>query len=154
MRSLEKHAGTVSVKNSMESIGRSYRKEVKRIFLRAQRRQPSLKWKELKDKTVKQKRKLGLSEIRANRPLDRTRNLRFGMTRKNHGDNISDVTHKSGQFGSLNDYGIFHDNTEDERKKLSLRNFSIPSESTFGVFLRIIEEDVKAQLEFLKIDVT
>ena len=48
----------------------------------------------------------------------------------------------------------FHDDVKARRDKLPLRNFSIPSETTFGVFLRIIEEDIKAQLEFLGIDVT
>lgn len=145
MRKLEKHAGTLSVKNSMKSIGRSYRKEVELIFGRKQVRQPSLRWAALKPKTLAEKRRLGFGNKGT---LERTGKLKRGMTSKNHPDNISETGRDFGRFGSSNKYGNFHDDIKSPRKKLPLRNFSIPSESTFGVFLRIIEEDIKAQLEF------
>ena len=151
MKKLTGHANTLSVKNSMNLIGRQYRKEVKRIFKRKQVRQPSLKWKELAPSTLANKRKKGFGNKEI---LERTGNLRRGMSSKNHSDNISKTGRAFGQFGSENEYGNFHDDIKKPRKRLPLRNFSIPSETTFGVFLRIIEEDIKTQLEFLGIDVT
>ena len=86
--------------------------------------------------------------------LERTGELRKGMTSKNHPDNVSQTGPDFGRFGSSNKYGNFHDNTKSPRRKLPLRNFSIPSESTFGTFLRIIDEDIINQLELIGIDVT
>ena len=73
MKKLTGHANTLSVKNSMNLIGRQYRKEVKRIFKRKQVRQPSLKWKELAPSTLANKRKKGFGNKEI---LERTGNLR------------------------------------------------------------------------------
>jgi hypothetical protein len=151
MNQLEAHAGTLTVKNSMDLIGNQYRKEVKRIFFRKQVRKSSLKWKKLTEDTLTQKEKLGFGKRRI---LERTRNLRFGMVRKDHIDNISETGHNFGRFGSKNKYGNFHDDVDGKRKTLPLRNFSIPSETTHKVFLRIIDEDIKGQLRLIGVSVT
>lgn len=150
LEKLRTHANTLSVKNSMNLIGRQYRKEVKLIFARKQVRKPSLKWDKLKPATLANKARQGFGDKGI---LERTGKLRRGMIRKNNPDNISKTGRTFGVFGSRTKYGNFHDDIRSSRKKLSLRNFSIPSMSTFGVFLRIIEEDIKAQLEFLGVDV-
>lgn len=150
MNRLAKHAGGLTVKNSMNLIGRQYRKEVDLIFARKQVRQPSLKWPALSPKTIKEKRRKGFGNKGI---LERTGELRKSMTVRNHPNNITQIGRDFGVFGSSNSYGNFHDDIKSPRKKLPLRNFSIPSESTYGVFLRIIEEDITAQLKFLGVEV-
>ena len=149
MKSLTTHAKTLSIKNSMRLIGRQYRKEVDLIFKRRQVRNPSLKWDKLKPSTLADKQRKGFG---GKRILERTGNLRKGMTRPNHPDNITRIGHNFGSFGTSNKYGNFHDDIKASRSKLPLRNFSIPSETTFGVFLRTIEEDIKNQLDLIGID--
>lgn len=134
----------------MNLIGRQYRKEVDLIFRRKQVRQPSLKWDELKTKTLDEKRRKGFGNKGI---LERTGELRKSMTSRNHPKNITQIGKDFGVFGSSNKYGNYHDDTKSPRKKLPLRNFSIPSESTYGVFLRIIEEDISEQLKFLGVQV-
>lgn len=151
MKLLASHAGGLSVKNSMNLIGRQYRKEVDGIFRRKQVRQPSLKWEKLKPATLRDKRRKGFGNKRT---LEREGELRRSMTTRNHPDNISEIGHSFGVFGSANKYGNFHDDIDSPRKKLPLRNFSIPSEITFGVFLRIIDEDIKSQLRLIGVEVT
>ncbi len=143
------HAGAVSLKNSMNVIGMQYRKEVDRIFARKQVRNPSLKWPELSPKTVADKRRKGFGNKGI---LERTGELRRSMTVRNHPDNITQIGKDFGVFGSNNRYGNYHDNVSSPRKRLPLRNFSIPSDSTHGVFLRIIEEDLKGQLKHLGVE--
>lgn len=150
MAILAKHAGGLSVKNSMNLIGRQYRKEVDLIFARKQIRQPSLKWAPLEFKTLKEKARKGFGNKGI---LERTGELRRSMTVRNHSDNISQIGKDFGVFGSSNKYGNYHDDIKSPRSKIPLRNFSIPSESTYGVFLRTIEEDIKAQLKFLGVTV-
>jgi len=149
MDKLAAHATGLSVKNSMNLIGRQYRKEVDLIFARKQVRQPSLKWPELKPKTLADKRRKGFADKGT---LQRTGDLRRSMTKRNHPNNITQIGRNFGVFGSSNKYGNYHDNIKSPRSKLPLRNFSIPSESTFGVFLRTIDEDIKEQLKFIGID--
>jgi len=139
---LEKHAGFVSVLNSMKLIGISYRKEVKAIFERKQVRKPSLRWKKLDPvyKKIKDKKYPGKNILEA------TGKLKRSMTVLGFSDNISKVTHKSGSFGSSVPYGNYHDDTKSPRKTLSLRNFSLPSKTSYGAWLNIIESDLSAQL--------
>lgn len=144
------HGNTLSVKNSMNLIGRQYRKEVGLIFKRRQVRDPSLRWADLKPSTLKEKKRKGFGNKRT---LERTGNLRQGMTSRGHSDNISKTGRNFGVFGSKNKYGNFHDDIDSSRKKMPLRNFSIPSQSTFGVFLRTIDEDIKAQLRIIGVEV-
>ncbi len=151
MALLRFHADTLSVKNSMNLIGRQYRQEVKGIFKRQNPRPKGLKWAKLKPKTVREKKRLGFGSKGI---LERTGTLLGSMTQKNHAENISETSHFSGLFGSKVKYGIFHDDEESSRSVLPLRNFSIPSEKTQRVFLRIIDEDIKAQLERIGVDVT
>jgi len=151
MKQLEAHATGLSIKNSMNIIGRQYRKEVDLIFRRKQVRQPSLRWDKLKESTLKDKARKGYGNKNT---LERTGDLRRSMTSRSHPNNISEVGRNFGVFGSSTKYGNYHDNVTAPRNKLPLRNFSIPSESTFGVFLRIIDEDIKAELEFIGVDVT
>lgn len=146
MDRLARHAVGLSVKNSMESIGRSYRKEVSLIFDRKQVRQPSLRWAKLRPKTLQDKQKKGFG---SKGTLEREGRLRRGMTSRNHSDNISLTGRNFGKFGSSTPYGNYHDDIKSPRSKMPLRNFSIPSESTFGTFLRIIDEDIKNQLKFI-----
>ena len=150
MKRLTKHAKGLSIKNSMNSIGRQYRKEVDLIFKRKQVRQPSLKWPKLKPSTLADKKRKGFG---GKGILERTGELRRSMTRRNHPNNITQIGKDFGVFGSSNKYGNFHDDIKSPRKRLPLRNFSIPSESTFGVFLRIIDEDIKEQLKFIGVEV-
>ena len=97
MNLLRTHAGTLSVKNSMNLIGRQYRQEVKGIFKKKQARKTGLKWDKLTDKTLKQKKKLGFENKGI---LEREGTLLRSMTQKDHADNISEVSHFSGLFGS------------------------------------------------------
>lgn len=150
MNRLAKHAGGLSVKNSMNLIGRQYRKEVDLIFRRKQVRQPSLRWEDITDKTKREKRRLGYGDKGI---LQRTGELRKSMTNRNHPDNITQIGKDFGVFGSSNKYGNYHDDTKSQRRKIPLRNFSIPAESTYGVFLRTIEEDIVNQLEFMGVTV-
>jgi len=149
MQRLTTHAKTLSIKNSMRLIGRQYRKEVDLIFKRRQVRNPSLRWDKLKPSTIADKRRKGFGNKRI---LERSGDLRRSMTRQNHPDNIERIGNNFGSFGSSNKYGNFHDDVKASRNKLPLRNFSIPSESTFGVFLRTIEEDIKNQLDLIGIE--
>jgi len=150
MQLLKSHVGTLSVKNSMNLIGRQYRQEVKGIFKKKQARKTGLRWQKLKKKTLKEKERLGYGNKGI---LERKGTLLNSMTQKNHAENISDVNHFSGSFGSNVKYGVFHDDATSTRSVLPLRNFSIPSETTYRVFLRIIDEDIKSQLEFIGVDV-
>jgi len=150
MQTLADHAGGLSVKNSMNLIGMQYRKEVDLIFARKQVRQPNLKWDDLKSKTLADKKRKGFGDKGI---LERTGELRRSMTVRNHADNITSIGKNYGQFGSSNKYGNYHDDTVSPRNKMPLRNYSIPSESTFGVFLRIIDEDITAQLKHLGVSV-
>lgn len=142
------HVEALDLSNSMESIGRSYRKEVDLIFQRKQVRKPSLKWPKLKESTLREKRRLGFGDKNI---LERTGRLRKGMTSRNNSENITIIKSHTGQFGSSNPYGNFHDDIRSPRRKLPLRNFSIPSDSTFGTFLRIIDEDIVNQLDSIGI---
>lgn len=134
----------------MNIIGRQYRKEVDLIFARKQVRQPSLKWDDLKPKTIADKKRKGFGDKGI---LERTGALRRSMTVANAPDNITLIGKNFGQFGSNNKYGNYHDDPVSTRSKMPLRNFSIPSESTYGVFLRIIDEDVKAQLKHIGVEI-
>lgn len=151
MARLTKHANNLTIKNSMNLIGRQYRKEVDLIFKRKQVREPSLKWPKLKASTLADKKRKGFGNKRI---LERTGDLRRSMTSRNHPNNIHQIGKDFGVFGSSNRYGNYHDDVKSPRRRLPLRNFSIPSESTFGVFLRIIDEDIKGQLELNGIEVT
>lgn len=147
---LRNHAGTLSVKNSMNLIGNQYRKEVGLIFKRQQRRDPSLRWKKLKPKTIADKIRKGFGNKRI---LERTGAGSRSMTSRNHSKNISQTGRDFGRFGSRNEYMHFHDNVKARRKTLPLRNFSIPSETTHKVFLRTIDEDIKGQLRLIGVSV-
>ena len=151
MKELSFHADHVSVENSMDLIGRQYRQEVRLIFKRKQVRQPSLKWPDLKKRTLADKEKEGYGHKGI---LERTGNLRRSMTGKAHPNNITKIGSVSAEFGSSVEYGNFHDDTESPREKLPLRNFTIPSDTTYGVFLRIIDEDLKAQLKLIGVTTT
>jgi len=150
MKALYDHAGGLSVKNSMNLIGMQYRKEVDLIFARKQVRQPSLKWPDLKPSTIADKKRKGFGDKGI---LERTGELRRSMTVRNHPNNITLIGKNFGQFGSSNKYGNYHDDVESSRSKMPLRNYSIPSETTYGVFLRTIDEDIKAQLKHLGVSV-
>jgi hypothetical protein len=150
LETIKKHAGAVLLKNSFNTIGMQYRKEVNAIFARKQVREPSLKWPELSPKTIAEKRRKGFGNKGI---LERTGELRRSMTVRNHSDNITQIGKNFGIFGSSNKYGNYHDDVNSPRKSLPLRNFSIPSDSTHGVFLRIIEEDLKEQLKHLGVEV-
>lgn len=150
MKELYDHAGGLSIKNSMNLIGMQYRKEVDLIFARKQVRQPSLRWPELKPKTIADKKRKGFENKGI---LERTGELRRSMTVRNHANNITLIGKNFGQFGSSNKYGNYHDDVESPRNKIPLRNYSIPSETTYGVFLRIIDEDIKAQLLHIGVSV-
>jgi phage gpG-like protein len=150
MKVLGDHAGGLTLKNSMNLIGRQYRKEVDLIFARKQVRQPNLKWQELSPNTLKEKRRKGFGNKGI---LERTGNLRKSMTSRNHPNNITSVGKDFGVFGSSVKYGNYHDNTTSARSKMPLRNFSIPSVSTYGVFLRTIDEDIKAQLKYIGVSI-
>jgi len=150
MSQLARHAGGLSVKNSMNSIGRQYRKEVDLIFARKQVRQPKLKWPVLKTKTEAEKKRKGFG---GKNILERTGKLRKSMTSKSSPDNISQVGKDFGIFGSSNRYGNYHDDIKAPRNRLPMRNFSLPSESTYGVFLRIIEEDIVEQLKYIGVKI-
>ena len=150
MKELYDHAGGLSIKNSMNLIGMQYRKEVDLIFARKQVRQPNLKWPELKPKTIAEKRRKGFGDKGI---LERTGELRRSMTVRNHPNNITLIGKNFGQFGSSNKYGNYHDDVESPRSKIPLRNYSIPSETTYGVFLRTIDEDIKSQLKHIGVSV-
>lgn len=140
---LSNHAGHVSLKNSMRVIGMSYRKEVKGIFERKQVRDPSLKWPHLALSTEIAKYRAGFGD----QPMMvRTGELKKSMTNEGAEDNISSYGHDFAFFGSSVEYGIYHDNLDEPRKKLPLRNFSQPSESTYGSWLNSIDADLKGQL--------
>tara|TARA_R110000772_G_scaffold22253_4_gene60343 strand:- start:74 stop:583 length:510 start_codon:yes stop_codon:yes gene_type:complete len=144
------HAGSLNLKNSFNSIGRQYRKEVSLIFARKQVRQPNLKWPDLTERTKIDKAKKGFGSKGI---LERTGELRRSMTSRSSSDNISTIGKNFGVYGSSNKYGNYHDNVKGSRKKIPLRNFSIPSQSTYGVFLRIIEEDIGEQLKYLGVKI-
>ena len=127
MNKLAAHATGLSVKNSMNLIGRQYRKEVELIFARKQVRQPSLKWPKLKESTLADKRRKGFGNKGI---LERTGELRRSMTSRGHPNNITQIGRNFGVFGTSNKYGNYHDDIKSPRKKIPLRNFSIPSEST------------------------
>lgn len=144
---LEKYAGHVSVLNSMRVIGISYRKEVKAIFERRQVRSPSLKWQPLDEKyKIRKDKKYPGTDI-----LEADGTLKKSMTVLGAKDNISRITHKSGSFGSSNPIGNYHDDTESPRKKIPLRNFSLPSVTSYGAWLNIISADLSAQLRRIRV---
>lgn len=142
LRTLEKYAGNVSVLNSMRAIGISYRKEVKAIFERRQVRSPSLKWDPLSTKYETQKEK----KFPGKNMLDATGALKKSMTLLGAKGNISKVTHKSGSFGTSIPYANYHDDVDSPRTKIPLRNFSLPSQTSYGAWLNIISADLSAQL--------
>lgn len=142
MQNLYKHAGAVSLKNSFKAIGVSYRKEVKGIFEQKQTRDPKLRWPDVTIQTDKEKTRLGYPpDI-----LVRTERLKKSMTEESHGDNITEIGHDNAFFGTEVPYGNYHDNLDEPRKKLPLRNFSQPSESTYKSWLNTISTDLINQL--------
>lgn len=147
---LERHAKGVSLKNSFRVIGMSYRKEVKGIFERKQVRDASLKWAELADSTKREKARLGYGDKGI---LERSGRLKKSMTSAGHKDNISVYGHHSAFFGSKVPYGNYHDNLDEARKVLPLRNFSQPSITTYGSWLNTIDADLKGQLKAIGVSV-
>jgi len=144
LNNLKNHARHVSLKNSFRVIGISYRKEVKGIFERKQTRDASLRWPPLSPETEKQKERLGYGD----KPmLVRTEKLKKSMTTVGAEGNISYYGDTNAFFGSEIDYGVYHDNLDEERSKIPLRNFSQPSESTYGSWLNTINSDLKGQLK-------
>lgn len=143
LKKLKKHAGNVSLKNSFRVIGISYRKEVKGIFERKQVRDGNLKWSPLASSTVKEKARAGYGD----KPiLVRSGALKKSMTRKGAKGNISKYGHNFAFFGSSIDYGVYHDNLDETRTKIPLRNFSQPSESTYGSWINTMVSDLNSQL--------
>lgn len=134
----------LSLKNSFRVIGMSYRKEVKGIFEKKQVRDPSLKWDELKPATITQKKRLGFGSAGI---LVRKGDLKDSMTKEGAKGNVSFYGHKNAYFGSDIPYGKYHDNMDEPRHKLPLRNFSQPSVSTYGSWLETINSDMTKQLK-------
>lgn len=150
MERVKKHAKHVSLKNSFRVIGMSYRKEVRKIFEQTQVRDPSLKWPHLSLGTEIAKYKAGFGD----KPMmERTGKLKKSMTTLNADGNIAKFGHASAQFGSSVDYGVYPDNLDAPRHKLPLRNFSQPSESTYGSWLNTIDSDLTSQLKKAGVDV-
>ena len=153
LEKLRKHAKAVSLKNSMRAIGISYRKEVKGIFERKQVRDPGLKWPELKDPGAKERARYGDKPL-----MVRTGTLKKAMTQEGYtseeGKNISSYGHDFAFFGTDVEYGVYHDNLDEARKKLPLRNFSQPSQSTYGSWINSIDADLNGQLRRLGIGVS
>lgn len=140
------HAGALSLKNSINSIGKAYRREVLLIFKHKQPRDITLKWKPLAPATEREKRRLGFGDKGI---LERTGKLIRSMTVEGASGNINEVGRLSGRFGSDVNYGIYHDNLTAPRRKLPLRNFSKPSDSSYNSWLRIIDTDIQRQLGLL-----
>lgn len=141
---LGKYAKSVSLKNTMRAIGISYRKEVKAIFERKQVRSPELKWDPLAPSTQREKEKKGYGDKGI---LERRGVLKKSMTVENAKGNINRYGHSYGMFGSSIPYGVYHDNLDEPRKQLPLRNFSQPSESTFLGWINTLNSDLKNQLK-------
>ncbi len=138
---LSKMGNDTTLKNSLDIIGNSYRKEVDMIFDRKQVRDPSFRWKPLAQSTKIAKEK----KYKNKGILVATGRLKKSMTKKGHKDNISKVKNLSATFGSRTPYGIFHDEIGSTRNKLPLRNFSQPSNSSFGAWRETIFEDIERQ---------
>jgi hypothetical protein len=143
MSNLYRGAGAVSLKASLIAIGISYRKEVKGIFERKQVRDPSLRWPDITIATDKAKTRAGFGSEPI---LVRTGKLKKSMTIKGSEGNIDEVGHDYGFFGSSIPYGNYHDNLDEPRHKMPLRNFSQPSESTYKSWLNTISTDLINQL--------
>jgi hypothetical protein len=148
---LKKHAGAVSLKNALRAIGISYRKEVGKIFDKKQVRDPSLKWPDLAASTIAAKKRLGYGDMPM---MQRTRDLRTSMTNEGSKGNIARYGHTNAEFGSTIPYGNFHDNLNEERTKLPLRNFSQPSVSTYGSWINTLQADLTNQLKAIGVSVT
>lgn len=145
---LKKHSKDVSLIVSMKLIGNSYRKEVGMIFERKQVREPSLRWPPLNKKYATRKRKkYGEKPI-----LQATGNLKKSMTEKGALGNINITRKFRASFGSSIDYGNYHDDIKEPRSKIPLRNFSLPSKTTYGTWEMIIDSDIKGQLNRIQID--
>lgn len=148
-KKLLSHSNKVSLIVSMKLIGNSYRKEVGMIFERKQVREPSLRWSPLNKEYAKRKfKKYGKKPI-----LQATGELKKSMTEKGAVGNINITKRFSAKFGSSVDYGNYHDDIEQPRSKIPLRNFSLPSKSTYGTWEKIISSDIEAQLKRINIEV-
>lgn len=144
LKKMAKHAKILSLKNSFRVIGMSYRKEVKGIFERKQVRDPKLRWAPLAPSTQAEKARKGFGNKGI---LVRTEKLKKSMTSKGAAGNIAYYGHRNAFFGSSVPYGVYHDNLDEQRKVLPLRNFSQPAESTYGSWLNTINSDVTKQLK-------
>jgi len=82
----------------------------------------------------------------------RTGLLKNSMTQEGTEGNISEYEHDNAFFGTDVKYGVYHDNLDEPRKRLPLRNFSQPSVSTYGSWINMIEADLKAQLRALGVE--
>lgn len=146
---LLKHSENVSLLNSMRLIGNSYRKEIGLIFERKQVRDPSLKWSPLNPEYASRKaKKYGIKPI-----LQAAGTLKKSMTEKGALGNINITRRFSATFGSSINYGNYHDDIKAPRSKIPLRNFSLPSESSYGAWGMIMESDIQRQLERNNIEV-
>lgn len=148
LRNLKNHAGHVSLINAFRAIGISYRKEVKGIFERKQVRDPKLRWKPLSPNYEEWKKK----HYPGQGLLVLTGELKKSMTQEGAQGNISKYGHDNAFFGTDVPYGVYHDNLDEPRKKIPLRNFSQPSVSTYGSWINMIEADLKGQLKALGVE--
>lgn len=145
---LKKHSEKVSLIVSMKLIGNSYRKEVGMIFERTQVREPSLRWPPLNEKyAIRKAKKYGQKPI-----LQAEGTLKKSMTEKGAVGNINITRKFRASFGSSVDYGNYHDDIKTPRSKMPLRNFSLPSKTTYGTWEMIIDSDIRAQLSRIRID--
>lgn len=131
-------AGKVDLRPILKQIGVSYRKDVKAVFDHEQPRDVGLRWKALSPKYAKRKEKKfpGKTILRAS---DRLYN---SMISANAPDSVNEIGKVSAEFGTSVPYAVFHDDTEKERKKIPLRNFSIPGDSSIRSFKKTLNSAI------------
>jgi hypothetical protein len=138
----------ISLRGGFKSIGASYRKEVKGIYNKQQPRLSGLRWPDLSEDYAEQKAR----EYPGAPILVASGRLRDSMIKLNHPDNISKIGKLSASFGSSVPYGTYHDSLS-PRRKLPLRNFSIPSEGRLENFRKVLEVTINKQFKANGIEV-
>lgn len=143
-----KDAGKIDLRPTLNTIGTSYRKEVKMIFEKKQSRGEVMKWAPLSDNPEGKGYATWKARHYPGKPiLVRTGALKKSMITKGAEGNITAIGKTQAIFGTSIPYGIYHDSDKPRRSKLPRRNFSEPSERRLKIFKDLIEKDIRHNFE-------
>lgn len=143
-----KDAGKIDLRPTLNTIGTSYRKEVKIIFEKKQSRGEGMKWAPLSDNPEGKGYASWKAKHFPGRPiLVRTGALKQSMITKGAEGNITAIGKTQAIFGTSIPYGIYHDSDKRRKSKLPRRNFSEPSERRMEIWKKQIEDDIRRNFE-------